>query len=71
MLVMDGYEPTKHLKKNQKTSVTPLVPLASAIKQREEEVKSLCDGYLKNQINYLNTKEDYKHDPPGFTYFDC
>jgi CheY-like chemotaxis protein len=52
MPVMDGFEATKRIKEDQDTRQIPVIALtAAAMKQTEEEIKKLCDGYLSKPIS--------------------
>jgi len=52
MPVMGGYEATQHIKADESLKEIPVVALtASAMKQAEEEIRSLCDGYLRKPVN--------------------
>ena len=75
MPVVNGYEATRQLKLHDATKHIPVVALtASAMKQDEEQLKKICDGFLskpvaKNKLigeiaKFLphNTKEDTPQD---------
>ena len=49
MPIMDGYEATKEIKKIKGSPVIAVT--ASALKASEEEIRVLCDGYLRKPIN--------------------
>ena len=52
MPVMDGYEATKRIKEDPETDKIPIIALtAAAMKQSEDEIKKLCDGYLRKPIS--------------------
>jgi len=52
MPVMDGYEATKKMKEDPDTRQIPVIALtAAAMKQSEEEIKKICDGYLRKPIS--------------------
>ena len=52
MPVMDGFEATKRVKEDPETDNIPVVALtAAAMKQSEDEIKELCDGYLRKPVN--------------------
>ncbi len=52
MPVMDGYEAIKLLKNNSETANIPIVALtASAMREKKDEIRRLCDGYLHKPIN--------------------
>ena len=63
MPVMDGYEATDRIKKDEATRNIPVVALtASAMKQTEHEIRNRCDGYLRKPISkYLLIKELTRH----------
>ena len=51
MPVMDGHEAARAIKQDDKIKDIPLVALtASAMKQAEDEIRSLCDGYLRKPV---------------------
>lgn len=48
MPVMDGYEATKLLKDDEETQHIKIIALtASVMNEKEKEIKTLCDGYLR------------------------
>lgn len=52
MPVMDGFEATKRLKEDPETENIPVIALtAAAMKQSEDEIKELCDGYLRKPVS--------------------
>lgn len=52
MPVMDGYEASKKLKSNTKTKDIPVIAItASALKQNEDRISKICDGYLRKPIS--------------------
>lgn len=62
---MDGYEATEIIKKDKILGKTPIIAVtASAMKEDEIIIKSLCDGYLKKPISkYMLINEMTKHLP--------
>ena len=49
---MDGYTATKKLKENGTTQQIPIIAVtAAAMKESENEVRELCDGYLKKPVS--------------------
>tara|TARA_B110000285_G_scaffold54529_1_gene62093 strand:- start:2067 stop:4247 length:2181 start_codon:yes stop_codon:yes gene_type:complete len=49
---MTGYDVTRELKENNKLSSIPVVAVtASALKQDEEIISKLCDGYLRKPVS--------------------
>ena len=49
---MDGFTASKMIKENPGTSKVPIIAItAAAMKTTEEEVRELCDGYLKKPIS--------------------
>ena len=54
MPVMDGYEATQKIKQDDEIKEIPVVALtASAMKQSEDEIKGMCDGYLRKPVSKL------------------
>ena len=52
MPVMDGYEAAKRIKENPETKNIPVIALtAVAMKQSEEEIREMCDGYLRKPVS--------------------
>ncbi len=52
MPVMDGYEATEFIKKDEKLRNIPVVAVtASAMKEFEVQVKKICDDYIKKPIS--------------------
>ena len=52
MPVMDGFEATKRVKEDPETENSPVIALtAAAMKQSEDEIKELCDGYLRKPVS--------------------
>ena len=52
MPVMNGYEATSIIKAEEKLKDIPIIAVtASAMKEDEEILETLCDGYLKKPIN--------------------
>ncbi len=51
MPVMDGYEATRMIKSDEKLKQIPVVALtASTMKNEEDEITRLCDGYLRKPV---------------------
>ena len=49
---MDGYEASKILKGNKDLKMIPIIAVtASALKQDEETIAKLCDGYLRKPVS--------------------
>ena len=49
---VDGYAATKELKEAKSTSNIPVIAVtAAAMKESENEVRELCDGYLKKPVS--------------------
>ncbi|MCP4161741.1 MAG: response regulator [Deltaproteobacteria bacterium] len=49
---MDGYEASQILKKDDTTKNIPIIVIsASAMKQEEENIRVLCDGYIKKPVS--------------------
>ena len=54
MPVMDGFEATQKIKQDDEIKDIPVVALtASAMKQSEDEIKGMCDGYLRKPVSKL------------------
>ncbi|MCZ6678143.1 MAG: ATP-binding protein [Candidatus Poribacteria bacterium] len=54
MPVMNGYDATQRIKQNEETRAIPIIALtASAMKQAEEELGNLCDGYLRKPVSQV------------------
>ncbi len=52
MPVADGYQATQQLKSDPKTGNIPIIAVtASAMKEAERRIRSICDGYLRKPIN--------------------
>ncbi len=52
MPVMDGREATRRIKARPETRDIPIIAVtASAMKEAEKEISSLCDGYLRKPVN--------------------
>jgi len=52
MPVLDGFEATKRIKEDPEIDKIPIIALtAAAMKQSEDEIKKLCDGYLKKPVS--------------------
>jgi CheY-like chemotaxis protein len=52
MPVLDGFEATKRIKEDPEIDKIPIIALtAAAMKQSEEEIKKLCDGYLRKPVS--------------------
>ncbi len=48
---MDGYEASERIKADDRTSKIPLVAItASALRQDEENILKICDGYIRKPI---------------------
>jgi PAS domain S-box-containing protein len=61
MPVMDGYEATRKMKEIDYLKNVPIVAVtASAMKQSEDLIKDLCDGYLKKPLNQSDLIEELK-----------
>ncbi|OVE81774.1 hypothetical protein BVY04_02555 [bacterium M21] len=59
MPVMDGYEAAEALKVDDQLSLIPVIAVtASALKQDEERIAALCDGYLRKPVS----KSDVVHE---------
>jgi CheY-like chemotaxis protein len=55
MPVMDGFEATKRIKEDPETNNTPVIALTAAVmKQSEEQIKSICDGYLRKPVSKVD-----------------
>ncbi len=55
MPVLDGYDATKKIKRNPDTENTVVIALtAAAIKQEENQITKICDGYLKKPISQMD-----------------
>ncbi len=51
MPVMDGYEASRRIKEDPDTQNIPVVALtASVMREKEEKISQLCDGYLKKPL---------------------
>ncbi len=51
MPVMDGYEASKRLKKDKTLCHIPVIAItADALKQDEEKISKLCEGYLRKPV---------------------
>ncbi len=54
MPVMSGYEAINILKHDQELKNIPIITItASVMKQSEEEIRAICDGYLKKPVSKL------------------
>ncbi len=54
MPVMDGYEASAKLKNNKKTKQIPVIAVtANAMKEDEEIISRICDGYLRKPIGKI------------------
>lgn len=65
MPVMDGYEASEVMKKDQKLKNIPVIAVtASAMKQSEEIISRICDGYLRKPVSRTDlVRELMKHLP--------
>jgi signal transduction histidine kinase/DNA-binding response OmpR family regulator len=65
MPVMDGYEVSEIMKKEEKLKEIPIVAVtASAMKESEEVISGICDGYLRKPVSRTDlVREMMKHLP--------
>ncbi len=55
MPVMDGYEAAKISKETPETGNIPVIALTAAVmKQSEEAIRELCDGYLRKPVSKMD-----------------
>ena len=58
---MDGFEVMQHLQNDEDLRTTPVVAAtASALKEDEELIRSICEGYLPKPINKQDLLDELK-----------
>ncbi|NQZ57593.1 MAG: response regulator, partial [Lentisphaeraceae bacterium] len=62
MPVMDGFEATAIIKGDEATKHIPIIAVtASAMKQSEEEIRNVCDSYLRKPLSRMALIQEISH----------